>query len=46
MDLSHAKNEFAEVFIRRNQQGTILIGLMQHGIVINTWIEVRNVSTL
>ena len=43
MDLSHAKNEFAEVFIRRNQQGTILVGLMQHGIVINTWIKVRNV---
>ena len=43
MDLSPTKNKLAEVFIRCHQQGIILIGLMQHSIVINTWIKVCNV---
>lgn len=43
VDLSHAKHEFAEVFIRRNQQGAMLGSSTQHGSVINTWFHFCNV---
>ena len=43
VDLSPTRNEFAKVFFRCNQQGAMLVGSMQHGTVINTWIHLRDV---
>lgn len=43
VDLSHAKHEFAEVFIRCNQQGAMLGSSSQHGSVINSWFHLCNV---
>ena len=44
MDLPQAKNEFAEIPIRGDQQCLVLIGLAYYGIVVNTWIKLRNVA--